>query len=78
MMGSIRNRLRGLVASAASAIVLERLGKAGAVATIEKEIRKADELVVATDAGREGEMIAWEIIERAGSRALSGAFGRVP
>ena len=44
-------------------------GKAGAVATIEKEIRKADELVVATDAGREGEMIAWEIIERAGSRA---------
>ena len=33
-------------------------GKAGAVATIEKEIRKADELVVATDAGREGEMIA--------------------
>jgi DNA topoisomerase-3 len=44
-------------------------GKAGAVATIEKEIRKADELIVATDAGREGEMIAWEIIERAGSRA---------
>ena len=44
-------------------------GKAGAVATIEKEIRKAGELIVATDAGREGEMIAWEIIERAGSRA---------
>jgi DNA topoisomerase-3 len=44
-------------------------GKAGAVAMIESEIRKADELVVATDAGREGEMIAWEIIERAGSRA---------
>jgi DNA topoisomerase-3 len=44
-------------------------GKAGAVATIEKEIRKAEEVVVATDAGREGEMIAWEIIERAGSRA---------
>jgi DNA topoisomerase IA len=49
-------------------------GKAGAVATIEKEIRKAEEVVVATDAGREGEMIAWEIIERAGSRAPVRSF----
>ena len=44
-------------------------GKAGAVTKIEKEIRGADEVVVATDAGREGEMIAWEVIERAGCRA---------
>jgi DNA topoisomerase-3 len=43
-------------------------GKGGAVAKIEKEIRGADEIVVATDAGREGEMIAWEILERAGCR----------
>jgi DNA topoisomerase-3 len=44
-------------------------GKAGAVTTIDKEIRAAVEIVVATDAGREGEMIAWEMIERAGSHA---------
>ena len=44
-------------------------GKASAVAAIEKEIKAATELVVATDAGREGEMIAWEMIERAGCRA---------
>jgi DNA topoisomerase III len=38
------------------------------VVAIDKEIRAAAEIVVATDAGREGEMIAWEMIERAGSR----------
>jgi DNA topoisomerase-3 len=43
-------------------------GKAAAVVAIEKEIRAATEIVVATDAGREGEMIAWEMIERARSR----------
>lgn len=42
-------------------------GKAAAVVAIEKEIRAAAQIVVATDAGREGEMIAWEMIDRAGS-----------
>jgi len=42
-------------------------GKAAAVAAIEKEIRAAAQIVVATDAGRQGEMIAWEMIDRAGS-----------
>lgn len=49
-------------------------GKAGMIAKIEKEIRSADEIVVATDAGREGEMIAWELIERAGARASVRRF----
>ena len=31
-------------------------------------IRKATKIVIATDAGREGEMIAWELIEEAGYR----------
>ncbi len=43
--------------------------KSGLLATIEKELRAASEIVVATDAGREGEMIAWEIIEHAKASA---------
>ncbi len=53
-------------------------GKAAAVAAIEKEIRAAPEIVVATDAGREGEMIAWELIgsvQRLGSYAASANDG---
>jgi len=44
-------------------------GKSEIVSAIKKEIQSASEIVVATDAGREGEMIAWEIIEDAGSKA---------
>jgi len=44
-------------------------GKAAAVSVIERELQAASEIVVATDAGREGEMIAWELIEHAGARA---------
>jgi DNA topoisomerase-3 len=45
------------------------LGKSSIVATIEKEIKSATAIVVATDAGREGEMIAWELIEQVGTTA---------
>ena len=41
-------------------------GKADAVKAVVAEIRAATELVVATDGGREGEVIAWEMIDYAG------------
>jgi DNA topoisomerase-3 len=42
--------------------------KADMIAAILKEIKAASEIVVATDAGREGEVIAWEILDHAKSR----------
>lgn len=44
-------------------------GKSAALSVIVKELLAASEIVVATDAGREGEMIAWELIEHAGAQA---------
>ncbi len=41
-------------------------GKSSALCALATEIRAASEIVVATDAGREGEMIAWEILDHAG------------
>lgn len=44
-------------------------GKSDSLCVLQKEIAAAAEIVVATDAGREGEMIAWELIEQVGARA---------
>lgn len=49
--------------------LVESPGKSGIVSVIDKELQTASNIVVATDAGREGEMIAWELIERVGAKA---------